>query len=233
MIAAVLVGSAHLASRRPPPLPAVEVQIIRSAPRRAYAPPAAPAVLSAARRAALAPRPGVRTYKPPPPSALVQPRLVAEEMRLPAADEPVEEIDPAALAADGEGVVGGFAGVVPASFGERPAAAAPAGDAVEDAPRWVTTGFRKPVEAEPGCVAAAIRLPADLAGFVSQRITVKFAVGRDGSIGRVEILGELPDRRIETAILRALGSCRWRPGADARGEAIALWVILPIRFEGT
>jgi protein TonB len=208
----------------------VEVQIIRSAPRRAYAPPAAPAVLSAARRAAAAARPGVRTYKPPPPSALVQPRLVADEMRVPAPDEPIEEIDPAALSGDGEGVVGGFAGIVPASFEEKPAA--PAGDAIEEAPRWVTTGFRKPAEVEPGCVAASIRLPPDLAGFVSQRLTVKFAVNRDGSVGRVELLADVPDRRIEAAIVRALGSCRWRPGADARGEPIALWVILPIRFEG-
>jgi protein TonB len=34
------------------------------------------------------------------------------------------------------------------------------------------------------------------------------------------------------AIVRALAACRWRPGADARGQPIALWVILPIRFGG-
>jgi protein TonB len=228
LFTSVLIGSAHLAAREPPPLPIVEVQIVRAAPRRAYVPPAAPVVLSAARRAALAARPGVRTYKPPPPSALVQPRLLASEMRMPAADEPIEEIDPSALSGDGDGVVGGFAGVVPASYDEAPART---DGGVEEAPRWVTTGFRKPAEEVPGCVASSIRLPPDLAGFVSERLTVKFAVGRDGSVGRVELLGDLPDRRIEAAILRALGACRWRPGADARGEPIALWVILPIRFE--
>ena len=63
-------------------------------------------------------------------------------------------------------------------------------------------------------------------------VTVKFAVGRDGAVGRIEVLAALPDRRIETAIVRALTTCRWRPGADASGQPIALWVILPIRFEG-
>jgi protein TonB len=62
-------------------------------------------------------------------------------------------------------------------------------------------------------------------------VTVKFAVRRDGSVGQVEVLGDLPDRRIEAAILRALGACRFSPGADARGEPIALWVVMPLRFE--
>lgn len=228
LFGSVLFASAHLAAREPPPLPIVEVQIVRSAPRRAYTPPAAPATLAAGRRAALAARPGVKTYKAPPPSALLQPRVVSEQMKMPAADDPIEEIDPGAFAGDGEGVVGGFAGVVPASF--EPAGAG-GGDAVEEAPQWVTTGFRKPAEVHAGCVAAAIRLPPELAGFVSGPVTVKFAVARDGTVGRVSVLAEVPER-IQTAILRALGECRWRPGADARGQPIALWVILPIRFEG-
>lgn len=223
----ILLGSTQLVAREPPPLPVVEVRIIRSTPRPPRGPEPSAAAVTAGHRAALAARPGVRTYRAPPPSALVQPREVAPEMKMPAPDDPLEEIDPAALAGGGEGVVGGFA-APPVEREERPAAA----DGFEEAPRWVTTGFRRPSEVQAGCVAAAIRLPPELAGFVSGPVTVKFAVGRDGAVGRIEVLAALPDRRIETAIVRALTTCRWRPGADASGQPIALWVILPIRFEG-
>lgn len=210
--------------------PAVEVRFLAAAalPRPA-APPAPVAVLTASHRAALA-RPGVRTVKPPPPSALLQPREVAPEMKMPAPDEPIEAWDPAPAGAPGaeEGVVGGVVAPMPAA---ADAARAGPGDGIEEAPQWLTSGFRRPAEVEPGCVAAAIRLPPELAGYVSGPLTVKFAVGRDGQVGRIQVVGAVPDRRIEGAIVRALQSCRWRPGADARGEPIAIWVILPIRFE--
>jgi protein TonB len=184
--------------------------------------------VSAARRAALAARPGVRTYKPPPPTALVQPREVSEQMKMPAPDDPIEELPVGAEDADGEGVVGGFAGVVPAVLGQD---GSRAGDDFEDAPQWMTSGFRRPAEVQPGCVGSSVRLPPELAGFVSGPVTVKFAVGRDGAVGRVEVMGDLPIR-VQAAIAHALQACRWRAGADARGQPIAIWVILPLRFEG-
>jgi protein TonB len=51
-------------------------------------------------------------------------------------------------------------------------------------------------------------------------------------VGEVVFLANVPDRRIEAAVVAALRSCAWRPGADGRGLPIALWVILPIRFAG-
>lgn len=37
---------------------------------------------------------------------------------------------------------------------------------------------------------------------------------------------------VEVQIVRSAPAAPTRPGADARGDPIALWVILPIRFEG-
>ncbi|HYG66554.1 MAG TPA: energy transducer TonB [Anaeromyxobacteraceae bacterium] len=220
----IVVGAAPLAAPEPE-LPTVEVRIL--APPLAPRAPAAvvPASVAAAVRRIAAARPGVRMVKPPPPSALIQPREVAAEMRMPAPDEPIEAIDVDAIAGDGdEGVIGGWAAPVP----EEPRRA---GDEIEEAPQYATAGFRRPAELEPGCIARAIRLPPELAGFVSGPITVRFAVGRDGRVGRIELLTPAPDRRIEVAIQRALQGCGWRPGTDPRGVPLALWVVMPIRFE--
>jgi len=97
--------------------------------------------------------------------------------------------------------------------------------------QWASAGFRRPAEESPGCVGRSIRLPPDLAGFVSGQLTVKFAVGASGEIRQVMLMADVPDQRILRAIENALRSCRFRPGADERGRSIAIWVILPIRFE--
>jgi periplasmic protein TonB len=205
----------------------VEVQLKPAFPRaagrpRAPALPGAPAAVARAR-----PPAGVRTVRPPPPSALLQPREVVAEMKAPAPGEPVEAweagdaVAGGAVGAADEGVIGGVA-----ALAAREAAEAE----VEDAPRWATDGFRKPAEAEPGCVARAVRLPPELAGFTSA-ITVRFAVLASGAVDRLEVLGDVPDRRIAAAVGRAVRGCRWRPGADVQGRPVAIWVVLPIRFE--
>lgn len=94
----------------------------------------------------------------------------------------------------------------------------------------MTSGFRKPVEARPGCTRNAMRVPRELAGFISGPITVRFAVARDGQVGKVQLETPVPDRRIEDVIRSALRACEWRPGADEQGRPIAIWVIMPIRF---
>jgi protein TonB len=223
LIGSALFASAHAGTRGLDELPTVEVRFVsglraRPAPPRAARPPGMPASGRAASREA-------RKAAKPAPSALVQPRQVTDEIRIPDPGEPAEELPEGGWAEGDEGVVGGVIG------GEVPEEA-PRGPQIEDAPRWYTEGFRRPVEASPGCVAAAIRLPPDLAGFVSERLSVKFAVGRDGRVGEVVFLANVPDRRIEAAVVAALRSCAWRPGADGRGLPIALWVILPIRFAG-
>ncbi len=211
--------TAHLAAQRPEREPVVDVVFVRQAPPRPAPPPPPPA---AARRAPTSPK-AVVVRRPVPPAALVQPREVAPEMKMPDPGEPVEEYDEG-------GVEGGVVGGVPGGVIGGTMEAYSRGSEFEDAPQYVTTGFRKPAEAVPGCVRGAIRMPPDLAGYVSGPTTVKFAVGRDGTVGRVEVLGAALDARVVDVIRRGLHACRWLPGADAQGRPVALWVVMPLRF---
>jgi TonB family protein len=102
---------------------------------------------------------------------------------------------------------------------------------VEDAPRFAVEGFQKPRMAEPGCVQAAVRLPRELVARLAGPVTVKFAVGTDGTVGLFEVVGQVPDRRVADALRSAIQSCRFLPGADAQGRKTRLWVVMPIRFE--
>jgi protein TonB len=205
------------------PVEIVPVRMPRAVPRAPPPPPAAPPGF---RRTGPA-RPRLPGTKPSPPAALVQPREVADEMRMPGPDEPPEDLE--AAYAEGEGgVVGGIVGADAWDPSEVAGGGRPS--EIVDAPQYATAGFRRPAEADPGCLARSIRLPSELAGYVSGPLTVKFAVGRDGAVDAVQILGET-DPRIASAIRSGLRACRWLPGADARGQAVALWVILPVRFE--
>ena len=106
----------------------------------------------------------------------------------------------------------------------------PAPPAVEDAPAYPGDGFRKPVAADRGCVERALRLPRDLAGRFDGTLTAKFAVAADGTVGRVEVLGPVPDARVPQAVESAIRACRFLPGADAQGKPTALWAVMPLRF---
>lgn len=204
-----------------PPDDVVPVLMPRAVPRAPPPPPAAPPGF---RRAGPA-RPRPPGTKPPPPAALVQPRDVAPEMRLPGPDEPPEDLE-WAYAEGEEGVVGGIVGAEAWNPDERRGR----GDEIVEAPQYATAGFRRPAEADPGCLRRSIRLPPELSGYVSGPVTVKFAVGRDGALGVVQVLGDA-DPRIASAIRNGLRACRWIAGADARGQPVSLWVVLPIRFE--
>lgn len=222
----------------------VPVHLPAAAPRKAAGPPGLPGLPAAPaprRRATPGARPRA-ALPPPPPSALLQPREVQAAMRLPDPGEPIEalpESDAGEYAeGDEEGVVGGVVGGggggawgAGASVAGVAAGAGMSGE-IEDAPQYMTAGFRKPVEQEPGCVRRAVRLPRELTGFTSGPLTVRVAVGGDGAIGRIELLSTVPDVRIARAIEQAVRGCAWRGGADATGRPVAIWVVMPIRFEG-
>lgn len=247
LVGAAAVLAAAMASAPPEPeLPVVQVRLAPAVARRTDPSrpglPAAPAAAMARRRPDPT-RSRPPATRPPPPTALLQPREVQAAMRPPDPGEPVEDWGEGEPLASEDGILGGVVGGIPGGDGGGAwgagngladagrEAAAPAASQVEDAPSYATAGFRRPVELEAGCVGRTLRLPRELAGFTSGPVTVRFAVGRDGAVGMVEVLGGLPDRRIGAAIEQAIRSCRWRAGADATGRPVALWVILPIRFE--
>lgn len=185
---------------------AVEVKFIRATP-----PPPPPPPPAAKRKTENKPKTDApRTVVPP--TAMIQPKDVTQEMKPPNPNEPPEpEADEGGVEG---GVVGGVAG------------------GIEEAPRYLGAGFRAPREKNRGCLQSSMRVPPALQGFVSGPITVKFAVRRDGSIGQVQVVSNVPDPRIKEIIARGLAACEWAPGADAQGNPTSIWVIMPIRFAG-
>ena len=85
---------------------------------------------------------------------------------------------------------------------------APAQNQIEDAPAYATAGYRKPQMAQAGCVQSSVRLPRELLGYISGPITVKFAINRDGSPSRYEVMTAVPDKRISDAIWNAIQGCK-------------------------
>jgi periplasmic protein TonB len=197
--------------------PIVPVTIVKSAAPPPPPPPPAPP--PAARKRPPSDKPKTDLPKPPPPQALLQPKEVQEQMKAPDPNEPPEPEYDYDESAAGEGVVGGVVG------------AAPRND-IEDAPAFATAGYKKPQMAQAGCVQSSMRVPRELAGFVSGPVQVKFAIGKDGVPSRFETLTPVPDRRLADAIWSAVQSCKWVPGADAQGKPTAIWVIMPFRFTG-
>jgi len=187
---------------------AVEVKFVRTLP-----PPPPPPPPAAKKKAEHKPKTDApKTIMPP--AAMIQPKEITEEMKPPNPNEPPEPEPDSDDSGSGGGVVGGVAG------------------GIEEAPRYASAGFRSPQQRQRDCVRNSMRVPPSLAGFVSGPITVKFAVRRDGSIGQVQIMTQVPDPRIGEIISRGLSSCEWIPGADAQGNPTAIWVIMPIRFTG-
>jgi protein TonB len=119
-------------------------------------------------------------------------------------------------AGSGEGVIGGVA--------------TPPAPSIEDAPAYATAGFKKPTMESPGCVQRTIRLTQDMLDYVKGPVTVKFAVLRDGTPSRFEVMTPNTHDRIAAAIWQAVRDCKWVAGADAQARATNIWVILPLRF---
>ena len=103
--------------------------------------------------------------------------------------------------------------------------------AVEDAPVYASGNYQKPKMVEQGCVQRTVRVPNDVFDRVAGKtITVKFAVGREGTPSRFQVMTPgMPDRA-GTAIWEAIQACTWIPGADEGGVPLSIWVIMPFRF---
>ena len=188
----------------------IDVKFVRAAAPPKPPPPPPPAAPPKRKDAGPKPPPNPNAPPPPPPQALIQPKDVQAEMKVDTSPkEPEYNYGPST----GEGVVGGVVGA----------------NQIEDAPAFATSGYVKPAEREKGCVGRSVRLPPDLQG-VMTRVTVKFAVGADGKPKLFEVMEDTPDKRIDTAILRAVQSCAFSPGLDPRGKPQSIWMILPIRF---
>ena len=114
----------------------------------------------------------------------------------------------------------------------RPVAGPAATAAVEEAPAFPTAGFEKPSQVVPGCVRNSVRLPRDLAATLSGTLTVRFAVSRNGSVGLIQVMDQVPDSRISDAVVSAVQSCQFHPGTDASGRPTRMWVVMPLRFVG-
>lgn len=88
-------------------------------------------------------------------------------------------------------------------------------------------GYTRPKEVEKGCVGRSVRLPQDATP--PRRATLKFAVGRDGRVGPVEVLEPVAPE-VAAALTRALQSCTFEPGRGPDGAPAEIWVFLPLRF---
>jgi periplasmic protein TonB len=75
-----------------------------------------------------------------------------------------------------------------------------------------------------------VRLPDELLDNVGNAVTVKFAVGRDGTPTQFQVMSVMRDPRVAQVIWQAVQSCKWTPGADAQGRPTSIWVVLPLRF---
>ena len=193
--------------------PIVEVKFVKAAAPKPPAPPPPP---PAAKKP---PQDRPKTeLKKAPPLSMVQPKTVEDEIKPADPNEPEEEYDYGD--GDGTGVIGGVVG----------GQAAPAQRGFEEAPIYMSSGFKAPHLSKRTCLADSLHIPAAVSEFVSGAITVKFAVYSNGAVGAIQILTPLPDARIGEAIKRAISSCEWVPGSDHQGRPIAIWVIQPVRF---
>lgn len=216
--------------------PLVPVTIVRSAPPPPPPPPPGP------KKSAARPKHEAATPKPRPrPQLVVQPNKVPEKLAPPPrpAEPPQQREEKGAPDAGGEGgaaggAVGGEAGgVVGGVAGGRGQQPQPGAAAVEEGPAYVTGGYTKPAQARRNCVQDSIRIPRDLAGFVSSApVVVQFAIRPDGTPIRFSLKTPVPDPRIEQAIWSAIQQCPWIPGKDARGVPVSIWVVMPFRFTG-
>ena len=168
--------------------------------------------------------------KPRPEAVRKRPRVAAVAMPRPAHPRP-EELEERPMPAEEEGSSGADSGT-DSGTGASAGSGSDAGSDADtgDLAAYPGAGWRRPEQARRGCVQESVRIPHDLRGFVSGPIMVRFAIGRDGEPSAFEVLGANPDARIGGAIWQAIKSCRWIPGADARGRPMKIWVIMPLRF---
>ena len=193
--------------------PVVDVKFVRTAAPKPPPPPPPP---PAARKKPPSDAPKVEMRKAPP-MAMIQPKTVEDEIKPANPNEPEDDYG------SDDGVEGGVVGGVVGGQVSQPGG-------YEDAPRYMSEGFKAPMMADKNCFRETFRLPAALSGFVTS-VTVKFAVYPNGAIGAFQVMGTVPDQRIADAIRNALSSCTWIPGADAQGRPTPIYVIQPVRLQ--
>jgi protein TonB len=190
----------------------VAVKFVKAAAPKPPAPPPPPAA-----KKPPSDRPKTEVKKAPP-MAMVQPKTVEDEIKPADPNEVEEEYDYGD--GDGTGVIGGVVG------GQAPTART-----VEEAPRYLATGFKPPRLADKSCLADRMHLSSAIAERVQPGpITCKFAVYSNGAVGSFQVLTPV-DHQVAEFIKRAVTSCEWVPGADQQGRPTALWVIQPFRFQ--
>jgi len=59
---------------------------------------------------------------------------------------------------------------------------------------------------------------------------LRFQVAASGAVGRIELLGDVDDREIASAIEEAVRGCPFLPGSDEAGRPTALPVVMRVRF---
>lgn len=106
------------------------------------------------------------------------------------------------------------------------AAATPA--PADSNPVFGTVGYVRPVLQDPGCIVAGLR--RTVGPPYDHVVRVKFAVLADGTMGPIEPYGDVPPAVVR-GIQRAAEDCRFKPGTRADGTPVAMWMVLPIRYQ--
>lgn len=106
-------------------------------------------------------------------------------------------------------------------------AASPAA-AADSAPIFGTVGYVRPVALDPGCILDGLR--RTVGPPYDEVIRVKFAVMADGTMGGIEFYGDVP-AYVVNSVRRAAGACTFKPGTRADGTPLAMWMVLPIKYD--
>jgi hypothetical protein len=83
---------------------------------------------------------------------------------------------------------------------------------------------------DPKCVPRALKARGELAGRLPTQIVARFPVAPSGAVGRIEVLGDMTDGEVVTAMQDAVRSCAFNPGSDEYGRAELQSVTLRITF---
>lgn len=81
------------------------------------------------------------------------------------------------------------------------------------------------------CVPRALRARRDPTQLPAE-IAVRIPVEASGTVGRVEVLGDVTDGDLARAIVHAVRSCPFNAGSDDDGRPVAQSVIMRIKFPG-
>jgi protein TonB len=80
------------------------------------------------------------------------------------------------------------------------------------------------------CFLHEVRVPRGALG-ESAFVHVKFAVTADGRVGLFHVLGDV-SVPLAKAVRDAVYACEWEFAKDPSGTPSAMWVVIPLRFQG-